>query len=112
MPKELTYERLLIETRITQELYKHKEEPNPQLYVNTETQTLSYLDGEPICATHALNYIHEWVAESLEKYGKVVLYTCKDNLEIGIEDPSDITEEELSYTDQPYGLGNFFICYD
>ena len=59
------------------------------------SNTLTWLEGQPISNRDALTLLEQWVRESMEKHGKVLLYTCRDNSEISIEDLKYQEEEDL-----------------
>ena len=78
-------------------------------------KTLTWLEGQPISILEALILLERWITESLQKHGKVILYTCRDNSEIAIEDPGEVDEEDLEYyekySDTLVDLP-FYIGYD
>ena len=82
-------------------------------YLNNKT--LSWLEGHPIYTLEALTLLEKWVQESLQKYGKVILYTCRDNSEIAIEDPESFDNDELDLFKKysgPLGDLPLYIGYD
>ena len=84
--------------------------PSPLiLYINPQNQQLSYLTDTDAYETNndlAKALINKWVSESINKMGKVILYYCKDNALISIEQDSDGLE--FSEEQAP----NFYIDFD
>jgi hypothetical protein len=76
--------------------YEYPEDPRPIRLSPLNPRTLSYTDGEPIPDEEADRLIEEWVKESLEKYGVVACYTCRDNQEIAIEELRPEETEDIS----------------
>ena len=81
-----------------------------------ETRHLSWLEGDqPISLIQAGHCLSQWVQESMEKYGKVILYTCRDNSNIAIEDPESFDNNELDLFKKysgPLGDLPLYIGYD
>lgn len=69
-----------------------KDTDKPQvMFHNPETKTLSWLmsTGKPILRIIAFKSLRKWIKESHNKSGKVFLYYCPDNAEIGLDLPED-----------------------
>jgi len=58
-------------------------------------------------------HLLQWITRSLYKYGNVVLYTCRDNAMISIEDYDAKSVESLEeFTDIPELKGTLYIAND
>ena len=82
-----------------------------QPMINHKEKSLSWADGKPVNLTEAKDNLLRWINQSLKKHKKVILYTCPDNALISIEDPSKVTDKELSYCEEQ--IPNiFYIAHD
>lgn len=85
-------------------LKEHAEYPEDTIYhAAINKKTIDYMGdfkSPLITESTAEILLRGWIAESLLHHGKVLIYTCKDNAEIAIE---DIDEDNLS-TDYMEGL--------
>lgn len=100
-------------------LISHREKDSePVCLSDLNPRTLSFLDGDPITDDAAQGFLKEWIEHELNSCNRVIIYTCKDNAEICIEDGPTITPEEirfmedLDYSDYPELEGILYVSFD
>ena len=93
--------------RIFAILMDHKEgmtEPTnigpPDLYLQEEGNTLTYLSNDlngpstMITQEEGKKIIEEWIIDSLTKHNYLYIYTCRDNVEVVLEDIENLKKDE------------------
>lgn len=80
-------------------LQSYKDEGD-HLGVYHKHQTLGWIEELPIEENKAKELLANWVHSSLKEHGKVQLYSCPDNGQIVIENPTEISLEDLKYIDE------------
>ena len=100
------------------QLLTHKDavEPENPIYLNEKDRELNYLgwpDGIPIITEgDAKEKIRQWVIESLNKHGRVTLYTCGDNALISLEAFPEGDLESLQNEPLENGTDKLYIAFD
>lgn len=80
------------------------------IHVDHATRTLTYapVDDEPaITEEQAKEVLHQWVTESITKYGYMTMYACGDNAHIICE----LRKRHRSYDDKHDGLP-LYVAWD
>lgn len=109
----------LILAHAISELHEHRETPEDKLYLNTFNHSHEYTyqnwgDSQEIDEIKLKELLTKDITESLEKHNKVIIYTCRDNSMISIDNvgqyPEDI--EDLDHPSEPELKGILYLAYD
>jgi len=72
----------------------------PDLYLQEEGNTLTYLSNDlngpstMITQEEGKKIIEEWIIDSLTKHNYLYIYTCRDNVEVVLEDIENLKKDE------------------
>ena len=105
---------IFIIERILKELEEHRDTPKDKLYVNDKERTLTY-DSTMANEKGFMEIRKDWSYGYIEKWIKgkelILLYACKDNQLISIENENGIDNEYKDMIDTIIE-NKFYIAYD